>query len=107
MPLMTLRSAAPHPARPAHAPPAITGQRVGEIERWRPDFLSGNLLTIPGTITKNKLEQLLPLDPGPTISLNIPRPATRAEASTRPTWTSAPASANRGCFAICGAPSAL
>ena len=84
----------------------ITGQRVGEIERWRPDFLSG-VLTIPGTITKNKLEQLLPLGPWPYCTSQHSRPATRAGASTRPTWMRAPALANRGCFGICGAPSAL
>jgi integrase len=41
----------------------VTGQRRGEVEQWRPDFLQDGVLTIPGTITKNHTEQFLPLEP--------------------------------------------
>lgn len=41
----------------------VTGQRRGEVEQWRRHFLTGDTLTIPGTITKNHVEQLLPLGP--------------------------------------------
>lgn len=40
-----------------------TGQRLGEVERWEPAMLAGNLLTVPETVTKNSVEQLLPVGP--------------------------------------------
>jgi len=41
----------------------VTGQRRGEVEQWLPAFLTGDLLTVPETVTKNSREQLLPLGP--------------------------------------------
>jgi integrase len=41
----------------------VTGQRVGEVEQWLPAFLEDKLLTIPETITKNSVEQWLPVGP--------------------------------------------
>lgn len=41
----------------------VTGQRVGEVERWRPEFLKDDLLIVPETVTKNSTEQWLPLGP--------------------------------------------
>lgn len=41
----------------------VTGQRMTEVERWLPGFLTGDLLTVPETVTKNGYEQLLPLGP--------------------------------------------
>lgn len=41
----------------------VTGQRRGEVEQWLPEMLEANLLTVPGTVTKNHIEQLLPVGP--------------------------------------------
>jgi site-specific recombinase XerC len=41
----------------------VTGQRMTEVERWQPGFLSEGLLTVPEQVTKNGREQLLPVGP--------------------------------------------
>jgi integrase len=41
----------------------VTGQRVGEVEQWKPSFLADGLLTVPETVTKNNVEQWLPVGP--------------------------------------------
>jgi integrase len=41
----------------------VTGQRIGEVEQWQSSFLAEELLTVPETVTKNNVEQWLPVGP--------------------------------------------
>lgn len=63
--LKRIWAATEEPTLPNHITRLLmaTGQRRGEVEQWLPQFLSAGLLTVPGTITKNHQEQLLPLGP--------------------------------------------
>lgn len=40
----------------------LTGQRRSEISSIRPEYIKGDLCTLPATLTKNKMEHAFPLE---------------------------------------------